>query len=50
MDLNESISILEKVSLKEAEKSINNITRFLYEQESEFGEDKPRIKNFKRFT
>ena len=35
---NESIPILEKVSLKEAEKSINNITRFLYEQESEFGE------------
>jgi len=37
-DKNESIPILEKVSLKEAEKSINNITRFLYEQESEFGE------------
>ena len=36
-DQNESIP-LEKVSLKEAEKSINNITRFLYEQESEFGE------------
>ena len=38
-DKNESIPILEKVSLKEAEKSINNIIRFLYEQESEFGKN-----------
>jgi hypothetical protein len=35
---NEPAPILEKISLKEAEKSINNLTRFLYEQESEFGE------------
>jgi hypothetical protein len=38
IDENEFTPILEKVSLKEAEKAIDNITRFLYEQEPEFGE------------
>ena len=38
IDENESTPILEKVSLKEAEKAIDNITRFLYEQGPEFGE------------
>ncbi|GBC03078.1 hypothetical protein RclHR1_04990001 [Rhizophagus clarus] len=33
----EFVPILEKVSLKEAEKSVNNMIRFLYEQEPEFG-------------
>jgi hypothetical protein len=37
-DKDEPEPILEKVSLKEAEKSINNLTRFLYEQELGFGE------------
>ncbi|GES84887.1 tigger transposable element-derived protein 6-like [Rhizophagus clarus] len=41
----EFVPILEKVSLKEAEKSVDNMIRFLYEQEPEFGEvnDKLRI-------
>ena len=38
IDENESTPILEKVSLKEAEKAVDNITRFLYEQGPEFGE------------
>lgn len=34
----EFVPILEKVSLKEAEKSVDNTIRFLYEQGPEFGE------------
>ncbi|GBC09364.1 hypothetical protein RclHR1_00880018 [Rhizophagus clarus] len=34
----EFVPILEKVSLKEAEKSVDNMIRFLYEQGPEFGE------------
>ncbi|GBC08026.1 hypothetical protein RclHR1_07870009 [Rhizophagus clarus] len=37
MDENESMSVMEKISLKETEKAVNNITQFLYEQRSEFG-------------
>ena len=29
---------MEKVSLKEAEKAVDNVTKFLYEQGPEFGE------------
>ncbi|RGB23761.1 hypothetical protein C1646_774054, partial [Rhizophagus diaphanus] len=36
VDENESMLIMEKVSLKETEKAVNNITQFLYEQGSEF--------------
>ncbi|CAI2161964.1 15872_t:CDS:2 [Funneliformis geosporum] len=40
--------ILEKVSLMEAEKTVDKIMRFLYEQESEFGEVSKKLKILKR--
>ncbi|CAB4387360.1 unnamed protein product [Rhizophagus irregularis] len=44
---NESMPIMEKVSLKEAEKAVNNITQFLYEQGSEFGDVNNELKILK---
>ncbi|CAB4382773.1 unnamed protein product [Rhizophagus irregularis] len=44
---NESMPIMEKVSLKEAEKAVNNITQFLYEQGSEFGDVNDELKILK---
>jgi hypothetical protein len=47
VDENESMPIMEKVSLKEAEKAVNNITQFLYEQGSEFGDVNNEIRILK---
>ncbi|CAB4378429.1 unnamed protein product [Rhizophagus irregularis] len=44
---NELMPIMEKVSLKEAEKAVNNITQFLYEQGSEFGDVNDELKILK---
>ena len=42
------IPILEKVSPTEANKAINKIMRFLYEQKSEFGEVSEELKVLKK--
>lgn len=41
------VPILEKVSLKEAKKSVNNTIRFLYEQGPEFGEANEELRILK---
>jgi hypothetical protein len=43
----EFVPIFEKVSLKEAEKSVDNMIRFLYEQGPEFGEVNEEIRILK---
>jgi hypothetical protein len=40
--------VLEKVSPEEAKKAMDKITRFLYEQEEEFGEVSDELKILKR--
>ena len=48
MDDTEFTPILEKVSPTEAEKAIDKILRFLYEQEPEFGEVNEELKVLRR--
>ncbi|GES89864.1 hypothetical protein GLOIN_2v1488939 [Rhizophagus clarus] len=47
IDENKSIPVMEKISLKETEKTVNNITQFLYEQGSEFGEVNEKLEILK---
>ena len=46
-DEDESIPILEKISLTEAENAADKMMRFLYEQEPEFGEVNEKLKVLK---
>jgi len=48
LDETDFIPILQKVSLTEAEIAIDKTIRFLYEQESEFGEVNEELKVLRR--